>query len=165
MSLRSLTLALSLSTLALGCTLMQLTPSARLSESVNQLNDMSRWNQVDMAVQSVSPKYKTLFRERRRDWGEGINIAEVELIFQQLAPDKETGMSEIAMSWTDANGVMLRKSFITQNWANEKGSFRLIDEKIKKGDPRLFAAVSGASEAETTQANAPLAAPSAPKAP
>lgn len=135
-------IALTLSSVLLGCTLSQLTPSARLSESVYQLNDMSRWGQLDMAVQAVSPKYKDKFRSRHRDWGEGISIAEVELLYQQMAPDKESGVSEIALSWTEANGVMLRKSYITQRWANEKGSFRLVDEVIKKGDPHLFAQTS-----------------------
>ncbi|MDB4976954.1 MAG: hypothetical protein JWN48_5295 [Myxococcaceae bacterium] len=146
MSLRTLTLVLALSGLTSGCTLTQLTPTARLSESVNQLNDMSRWGQIDMAVQTVSPKYKTEFRTRRREWGEGISIAEVELIYQQLAPDKESGVSEIALSWTEANGVMLRRSVITQRWASERGSFHLVGEVIKKGDPALFAASTPKSE-------------------
>jgi hypothetical protein len=131
---------LALSSLIAGCTLTQLSPSARLSESVYQLNDMSRWGQVDMAVAAVSAKYKTLFRARRKEWGENIAIAEVELLFQQMAPDKESGVSEVAMSWTEANGVILRKSYITQRWANERGTFRLVEEAIKKGDPSLFAA-------------------------
>lgn len=140
MSPRFLRIALlALSSLTLGCTLTQLSPSARLSESVYQLNDMSRWGQVDMAVAAVSAKYKTLFRTRRKEWGENIAIAEVELLYQQMAPDKESGVSEVAMSWTEANGVILRKSYITQRWANERGTFRLIEEAIKKGDPSLFA--------------------------
>lgn len=146
MNMRSLTLAVVLAlapnAVSLGCTLVQLTPSARLSESVYQLNDMSRWGQLDMAVQAVSAKYKDKFRTRHRDWGEAISIAEVELLYQQMAPDKESGVSEIALSWTEANGVMLRKSYVTQRWANEKGSFRLVDEVIKKGDPHLFAQTS-----------------------
>jgi len=135
-----LTFALPFALMA-GCTLTQLTPSARFSESVHQLNDMARWGQNDMALASVSPKYKSDFSARHRDWGESVNIAEIELVNQQLAPDKESGISLIAFSWTDQSGVMLRKSFVAQSWANEKGSFRLIGETIKKGDPNLFAAM------------------------
>jgi hypothetical protein len=139
LALVPLVLTLALSSSVLGCTLSQLTPQARFSESVYTLNDMSRWGQLDMATNNVSAKYKELFRTRHKLWGEGVNVAEVETVFQQLAPDKESAVSEIALSWTDAAGVNLRKSFITQHWANEHGSFRLVDESIKKGDPNVFA--------------------------
>lgn len=124
--------------LSAGCTLSNLTPQARFQESVYTLNDAARWGQVDLAAHNVSPKYKPKFEERRKDWGESINIAEVELLYQALAEDKESAVSEISLSWTDASGVMLHKSFLTQTWANEHGSFKLVDERIKKGDPGVF---------------------------
>jgi hypothetical protein len=127
-----------------GCTLSNLTPQARFQESVYTLNDAARWGQVDIAARNVSPKYKSLFEERRQNWGESISIAEVELLYQALAADKESAVSEISVSWTDASGVMLHKSFLTQTWANEHGNFKLVDERIKKGDPGVFyAATSG----------------------
>lgn len=125
-----------------GCTLSNLTPQARFSESVYTLNDAARWGQVDLAARSVSPKYKPRFEARRVAWGEGVSVAEVELLYQALAEDKESAVSEVSISWTDASGVNLHKSVLTQTWANEHGNFRLVDEKLKKGDPGLFAADS-----------------------
>jgi hypothetical protein len=122
-----------------GCTLSNLTPQARFSESVYTLNDAARWGQVDIAARNVSPTYKPRFAARRQNWGEGISIAEVELLYQALAPDKESATSEVSVSWTNGAGVVLRKSYLTQTWANERGNFRLVDERIKKGDPGLFA--------------------------
>lgn len=124
--------------LVAGCTLSNLTPQARFQESVYTLNDAARWGQVDIAARNVSPKYKPRFEERRQGWGESISIAEVELLYQALAADKESAVSEISVSWTDATGVMLHKSFLTQTWANEHGNFKLVDERIKKGDPGVF---------------------------
>ena len=121
-----------------GCTLTQLTPQARFQESVYTLNDAARWNQVDIAARTVSPKYKVNFQKRRQSWGESVNVAEVDVLYQALAPDKESAISEISLSWTDATGVMLHKSFLTQKWVNEHGSFKLVDERIKKGDPGVF---------------------------
>ena len=121
-----------------GCTLSNLTPQARFQESVYTLNDAARWGQVDIASRNVSPKYKPRFEERRQNWGESISIAEVELLYQALAADRESAVSEISVSWTDATGVMLHKSFLTQTWANEHGNFKLVDERIKKGDPGVF---------------------------
>jgi hypothetical protein len=122
-----------------ACTLQNLSPQARLQESVYTMNDTSRWNQLEAATRNVSPKYQSRFRARRKTWGETVNVAEIELVFMQLAPDKESATSEIALSWTDASGVNLHKSQLAQQWANEGGQFRLIDETIIKGDPRLFA--------------------------
>jgi hypothetical protein len=121
-----------------GCTLTQLTPQARFQESVYTLNDAARWNQVDFAARTVSPKYKSTFEKRRQNWGDSVNVAEVDVLYQALAPDKESAISEISLSWTDATGVMLHKSFLTQTWANEHGNFKLVDERIKKGDPGVF---------------------------
>jgi hypothetical protein len=124
--------------LSASCTLSNLTPQARFQESVYTLNDAARWGQVDIAARSVSLKYKPKFEERRQNWGETVSIAEVELLYQALAEDKESAVSEISLSWTDASGVNLHKSFLTQTWANEHGNFRLVDERIKKGDPGVF---------------------------
>jgi hypothetical protein len=121
-----------------GCTLTQLTPQARFQESVYTLNDAARWNQVDIASRTVSHKYKQNFQKRRQTWGESVNVAEVDVLYQALAPDKESAISEISLSWTDATGVMLHKSYLTQTWANEHGNFKLVDEHIKKGDPGVF---------------------------
>jgi len=127
------------SLLLTNCTLSSLTPQARFSDSVYTLNDAARWGQVDIASRNVSPKYKPRFEARRQGWGESISIAEVELLYQALDKEKETAVSEVSISWTDATGVMLHKSYLTQTWANERGSYLLVDERVKKGDPRLFA--------------------------
>jgi hypothetical protein len=129
---------LSLS-LLLGCTLQNLSPQARLQESVYTLNDTTRWNQLEAATRNVSPSYQARFRARRSSWGDSVNVAEVDMVFMQLAEDKESATSEITLSWTDASGVYLHRSSVTQKWANEHGNFRLVDETIKKGDASLFA--------------------------
>ena len=133
-----MTLMLALAPVA-GCTLVNLSPQARFTESAHRLNDAARWGQVDMAAEEVSPTYRSRFLARRKEWGERVQIAEVELLYLQLMPDKEGAVSEISLSWTDQAGVMLRKSFLTQRWANERGNFRLVDELVKKGDPGVFA--------------------------
>jgi hypothetical protein len=122
-----------------GCTLQNLSPTARMQESVYHFNDAGRWNQLEAAAKHVSPRYQKLFRQRRRTWGETVNVAEVDLLFMQLAEDKESAISEVALSWTDATGVHLHRSQVTQKWANESGRFRLVEETINKGDQALFA--------------------------
>lgn len=129
--------------LLLGCTLQNLSPQARLQESVYTLNDASRWNQLEAATRNVSPSYQPRFRVRRKNWGETVNVAEVDMVFMELAENKESAVSEITLSWTDASGVYLHRSSVTQKWANEHGAFRLVDESIKKGDAGLFAEESG----------------------
>jgi hypothetical protein len=135
-------LPLLLSLLIASCTLQNLSPQARMQESIFTLNDASRWNQLEAAAKNVSPSYQARFRQRRSAWGEAINVAEIDLLFMQLAEDKESAVSEISLSWTDASGVHLHRSNVTQKWANEHGNFKLVDETINKGDQRLFAETS-----------------------
>jgi hypothetical protein len=131
-------LALTASGLA-GCTLANLTPTERFKEAAYTLNDASRWSQVDLAMQHVSPKYVSKFVERHRMWGESVSIAEVDLVRLQVAEDRKSAVSEINLNWYNDGGVMVHSSSITQTWEAEKGKFRLVDEAIRRGDPRVFA--------------------------
>lgn len=122
-----------------GCTLANLTPKERFSEAAFTLNDASRWSQVDLAMQHVSPRYQLRFAERHRQWGETISIAEVDLVRMQVAEDKKSATSEIDLNWYNDGGVMVHSSSITQTWEAEHGKFRLVDEAVRRGDPRVFA--------------------------
>jgi len=122
-----------------GCTLANLTPKERFSEAAYTLNDASRWSQVDLAMQHVSPKYMSRFVERHRMWGETISIAEVDLVRLQVAEDKKSAVSEINLNWYNDGGVMVHSSSITQKWEAERGKFRLVDEAVRRGDPQVFA--------------------------
>lgn len=123
-----------------ACTLANLTPQARFQEAAYTLNDAARWGQVDLAIQHVSLKYQPLFAERHREWGETISIGEVEMLRMQIAEDRKSATTEISLSWYDTAGVTVRSSVVTQKWEAEKGKFRLVDEAIRRGDTRIFAA-------------------------
>ena len=140
--------ALSIGLLALsvsGCTLANLTPTARFQDAAYTLNDASRWSNVDLAMQHVSPSYASRFVERHSQWGESISIAEVDLVRLQVAPDKKSAVSEITLTWYSDGGVMVRTSSITQKWDAEKGKFKLVDEAIRRGDPAVFTQVAQGS--------------------
>jgi hypothetical protein len=122
-----------------GCTLTNLTPQARFQESAYTLNDAARWGQVDLAMRHVSPKYLARFSERHQGWGETISIAEVDLVRMQVAEDRQSATSEITLNWYDEGGVTIHSSVITQKWEVVGGKFKLVDEAIRRGDPRVFA--------------------------
>lgn len=124
--------------LSAGCTLQNLTPRARFNDSAIQLNDAARWGAVDVASQHVAASYRERFLERRKAWGEGISIAEVELSQLNLGEDKKA-MSLVTLSWYDPTGMTLRKSRIAQRWESQKGDYRLVDEEIAGGDRAVFA--------------------------
>ncbi|HEX6241404.1 MAG TPA: hypothetical protein VFZ61_10940 [Polyangiales bacterium] len=116
-----------------------MTPQARFSESAYMLNDYTRWGQVDRAVHHVSPKYMQRFTERRREWGETVSIADADLISMKLAPDHESAVSQVRLSWYDDTGVIVHSTLVTQKWASEKGKYKLVDEAVQRGDQRVFA--------------------------
>jgi hypothetical protein len=127
-------------TLSGGCTLANLTPQARFAESTNTLNDSTRWGRVDAALTQVSPKYLDKFVARHAEWGGAISIADFDIVNMQIAEDRQGAMSEVALSWYKTGGVILHQSTITQRWETDHGKFRLVDEVVRAGDPRVFVA-------------------------
>lgn len=122
-----------------SCTLSNMTPQARFSDAAYRVNDTARWGQLDLASEHVAPSYQPRFLERRREWGDRITIAEVDVAFMNLDKENDMALSEIHLSWM-SDGISLRKSVITQIWRRERSQFKLVDEKIKKGAPDIFAA-------------------------
>jgi len=138
MSHRMATLLALLSALALAsCTLSNLTPQSRFSDAAYRVNDTARWGQLDLASEYVDASYKSRFLSRRREWGERISVAEVDVVFMNIDREHDRATSEVNLSWL-VDGISLYKSVITQTWKSERGQFRLLDEKLKKGDPGLF---------------------------
>jgi len=133
-----------------GCTLANLTPQARFAESTNTLNDSTRWGRVDAAATQVSPKYLDKFVSRHREWGGSVSIADFDIVNMQIAEDRKGAVSEVALSWYTTGGVELRTSTITQRWESEHGKFKLVDEVVRRGDPRVFE-----PDAEKVEADAP----------
>jgi hypothetical protein len=39
---------------------------------------------------------------------------------------------------------MIKSSVVTQKWEAEHGKFKLVDERVRRGDPGVFAAPSRA---------------------
>jgi hypothetical protein len=132
---------LALGLLASGCTLGNLTPQARFSESAHTLTDASRWGHIDMALPHVSAKYSEQFLVRHANWGNALSIADAELVRLQLAADKKTAMTEVNVSWYPVGQISLHQSVITQQWERESGSYRLVSESVRAGDPNVFPAV------------------------
>jgi hypothetical protein len=121
-----------------SCTLSNLTPQSRFSDAAYHVNDAARWGQLDLASQYVALEYKAQFMSRRAEWGERISVAEVDVVFMNIDREHDRATSEINLSWL-VDGISLHKCVITQTWRSERGQFRLIEEKLKKGDPGLFA--------------------------
>jgi hypothetical protein len=138
LAMRGLNLLIPTVALLGACTLANMTPQARFSESAYMLNDYARWGQVDHAVVHVSPKYMERFTSRRQEWGERVSIADADLVSMKLAPDHESAVSEVKLSWYDESGVFVHSSVVTQKWASEKGKYKLIDETVRRGDTSVF---------------------------
>lgn len=124
--------------LCAGCTLSNLSPQSRFSDATYQVNDAARWGQLDLASEHVAPAYRSLFLARRAEWGERVNIAEVEVVHMHIDRDRDRAYSIVNLSWTN-DGITLRKSVLSQVWAMRRGTFRLFEESVKSGDKALFA--------------------------
>ena len=152
--MRSLALALAWLTIS-GCTLANLTPQARFTESTHTLNDASRWGRVDIASESVSPRYRERFLARHQGWGQDITIADADITRMQLAEDHKSALSEVRLSWIAPDRVSLRTSTVEQRWEAEHGRFLLVDEVVRAGDPRVFIEEPAPADDAAASAKAP----------
>lgn len=125
--------------LGTGCTLSNMTPQARFQDAAHTLNDAARWGQVDIASRYVAASYMDSFLSRHRNWGEQISISDADLVRLKLAEDRGKAMSEVSVDWYDTHGIDTRRTVVTQQWESHRGSYVLIGEVVRSGDPRLFA--------------------------
>jgi len=139
MASRSFLLAFALVCSALaGCMFQNLSPTQALSDQVYHLNDESRWDRLDLAVQRVAPRYRQSFMESRRDWGRNIAIADTEVSALVVAEDLASATSSVEISWYDQRSMELRSTVLRQRWIRTDSGFLLEEETVIGGDETLL---------------------------
>ncbi len=130
-------LTLAASTLLGGCMFQHLSPASRLQESVQGLNDQTRWVRLDLAQQRVAHSYKQEFMVSRSKWGNDVQIADLD--FRNIELRGEQGAESVVIfSWYSQSDMTLRTSVLRQHWKNTRGQFALTAEEVIEGDPRLL---------------------------
>lgn len=125
-------------TLLSGCLFNSLSPTEGLSDQVYGLNEESRWDRLDLAVQRVVPLYRPRFVQSRRAWGRDISIADTEVSALVVAEDLASATSRVEISWYSERTMVLRSTVIRQTWKRTDDGYLLEDETVISGDESLL---------------------------
>lgn len=111
----------------------------KLAEAVHSVNDASRWGRVGTVTAAVQPQYRARFLESRSEWGDGIQLADADVLAVQMAEGDEGAIAVISYSWYRLSTMTLHTTVVEQIWRRVEDDFVLSDEQVVKGDDELFA--------------------------
>ncbi len=140
-----------------GCLFQNLSPTQGLSDQVYALNDESRWDRLDLAVQRVAPRYRATFMGSRHAWGDDIAIADTEVSALVVADDLASATSSVEISWVDQRSMTLRSTVLRQRWIRTDNGYLLEEETVTSGDESLLSEPDeGASDDESVEARSSI---------
>lgn len=140
-----------------GCLFQNLSPTQGLSDQVYALNDESRWDRLDLAVQRVAPRYRAAFMGSRHQWGRRIAIADTEVSALVVAEDLASATSSVEISWIDQGSMELRSTVLRQRWIRTDNGFLLEDETVIGGDEALLSAPEDLERGDGAEARSSIA--------
>jgi len=134
-----------------GCIFGNVSSEERLRNSVQELNDQARWARIDLALARVAPALQNEYRATHRGWGRAIRVADMEVTGMVVGEDHDDATSTVTVRWYSTDTMMLVETTLQQKWQVAIGGYRLIEERVAEGDPRLLAEVptSGGEDTET----------------
>lgn len=121
--------------------MQSLSPEERLRDAVMGLNQETRWNRWDIAMQRVAPTYQQQFRAAHAAWGKELQIADTEVTGMTRDSEEKRAISTVTIRWYHQNSMLISDTVVRQTWKKHKQSFLLIDEVIESGHPGLLAFV------------------------
>jgi hypothetical protein len=157
--------------LALGLTGCVMPPNsaARLAESAYELNTASRFGRMDLAMEQVRDTAREEFVRQHSGWGRTVRIVDYEFGGVNVLKDGDADVI-VTFNWQRPDDTSLRTTEITQRWTNKRGTWWVIREEERGGDPGLLGAplpsIPVATDATQPDEGAPAAAaPAAPAVP
>ncbi len=121
--------------------MQQLSPEERLRDAVMSLNQETRWNRFDIAMQRVAPTYQQQFQAAHASWGKEVQIADSEVTGMTRHKEKDQAISTVSIRWYHQNSMIISDSVVLQTWKKHKQTFLLTDEVVESGHPGLLAFV------------------------
>ncbi len=144
---RALSVAALSAFLASGC-LMPPGRDTKLSDAARNLNVATRFGRLDVAAQLTAEETRTVFLERRAEWGGAVRILDVEIAGIELSPE-DAALVQVDVSWIRNNESVVRTTRVAQVWREGKSDWLLEREKRVSGDLGLFGDAPPAPAAAT----------------
>jgi hypothetical protein len=109
----------------------------RVTDAAREMNQATRFGQVELAVRHVASAVQTDFLTRHSNWGKTIRVLDVELGGIQIV-DEEHATVTVDVSWSSETDSLLRSSKLSQEWESETTGWKLVRERRSAGDAGLF---------------------------
>lgn len=119
-----------------GC-IAPITPMERLQQSANEVAAALRFDRTDLVAEYVAPAARDEFLARHAVWSEKTRVMDMELAGIFLR-GSDVAEAMLVVSWLHEDGATLHTTVISQQWKQEGGGFRMVDEVYRKGDKSLF---------------------------
>ena len=110
----------------------------------------SRFGDLAGTVTQTSPAMRSLYLNRRAEWGRMIRVVDVDLAGLTML-DSEHAVALVDFQWTRVDEGTLHNTRVRQEWSSTEGPWLLTREKRDAGEIGLFG-----------EARGPAAAPSRP---
>lgn len=146
----ALSFAVAIALAGVGC-IAPITPMERLQQSANEVAAALRFDRTDLVAEYVAPAARDDFFARHAVWSEKVRVMDLELggIFLR---GSDVAEAMLIVSWMHEDGATLHTTVIAQQWKQEGGGFRMVDETYRKGDKTLFEMLPKKEAPKTDQA-------------
>lgn len=121
-----------------ACTVAQV-GAAKAQEVAQEFNLNARFGRMELATESVDPKARAEFLQRRARWGGDIRLADIELAgLRSLDKDHQDVEVSVRVAWYRPAEGELKNTLLLQRWHSFKGDYRLTEESHLDGDRGLL---------------------------
>jgi hypothetical protein len=136
-----------------GC-LLPPTSSQLLAESADDLASAARFGRTDVAIEHVKDTARDDYTRKHAAWGRTIRIVDYEFSGMSKRKDGDADVF-ITVSWQLVNETTMRATEIGQRWTDKRGTWWLIAEDERGGDPGLLAGLAPTKEGEAAAPQPP----------
>jgi hypothetical protein len=146
------------------------TSAQKLAESAYDLNTAARFGRMDLAMEQVKDTSREEFTRQHALWGRAVRIVDYEFGGVSVRQDGDAEVI-VTLNWQRPDDTNLRTTEILQRWTNKRGTWWMIREEERGGDPGLFGTLpaiptpTDAAPAASGDGDAAPAAPAAPAVP
>lgn len=122
-----------------GCLYQNMSPATKLRDSVEAGNEGARWGRMDIAYERIAPEYMRDFARRHYDWGEGIQMADLDILRLEMAEDEDSATVLVAFGWYAYDTMHLHRTVVRQKWRRTSwGHYALFEEEVIDGSEQLL---------------------------
>jgi hypothetical protein len=114
-----------------------MSPPARAQEAATDFNQNQRFGRMELVAERVADSSREKFFERRKLWGNKIQVADTEVLSFKMKSDSEAFVT-LKVGWYKVDEGDLRTTVLKQTWKDLKGAWKLVSEERTDGDVGLL---------------------------